>query len=96
MATDVRSTLFDHRTMTLPLSRTQRLEMEQAIEAAIALLDRADGDPDLEEEPDAFGELCNYHPVRPQYAVDQTRGPTNRAAIRASGAVQRPFRASDA
>jgi hypothetical protein len=79
MAKTFPSTVFKARTMTLPLSREQRLEMEQAIEDAIALLDAADGDDDLElddsdMEPDDFPEETHTEEVL-VYGMDQTKPP---------------------
>lgn len=81
MAVHIPSTLFEAPTMSLPLSRSQRLEMEFAIEVAIALLDRADGDPDLEDDElgdddtDIRGEDPRFSEEALAYGIDQSKGP---------------------
>ena len=80
MAVHFPSTLFEARTMSLPLSRSQRLEMEHAIEAAIAVLDHLDGDSDLEDDelnddPLDQGEHEQFNEVALVYGLDQSTGP---------------------
>lgn len=96
MAAHFPSTLFETQTMTLPLSRSQRLEMEHAIEVAIALLDHADGDCDLEDDElhddhvDIFGEALDYREDALSYGVDQTT-PIRFGFAEALGSVFRPI-----
>lgn len=74
--------------MPRPASRT---EIEDAIEELISLLDRMDGDVDLEPEIDGgFEELgeassndgAEILPVRPIWGEDQTAEPVNYQAAR--------------
>lgn len=74
-----------------PLRRQRlRTEIEDEIELhlarvslLVARLDRMDGDCDLEEDDplednnDDEGWAGEISPLRPRYAVDQSRGPTN-------------------
>lgn len=75
-------TLFELDTIQLPLSPGKRLEMEQAIEVAITLLDQDDGDFDLEDDElgddplDALGEDPRFAETALVYGIDQSRGPS--------------------
>ncbi len=74
----------------LTITRARRREIEAEIERLIALLDTADGDPDLEDDDPAGdpldrGEAEDWRPdgfvlPRPIYAVDQSAGPINEPA----------------
>jgi len=81
MAVYFPSTTFDLDAIALPMSKADRLKMEHFIEAAIALLDLADGDVDLEDDElnddpiDAFGEALGYSEAGLCYGVDQSLGP---------------------
>lgn len=81
MAVHFPTTLFELDTIRLPLSQAKRLEMEQAIEDAIALLDQEDGDCDLEDDElgddslDALGEDPRFAETALVYGIDQSRGP---------------------
>ena len=92
MAVYFPTTLFEARTMTLPLSRSERLIMEHAIEVAIALLDRADGDCDLEDDElhddalDSLGEAVDHEEEIPTYGLDQSM-PLGFRALSASGSA---------
>lgn len=82
MAAYFPTTLFAPGAIRLPLSRSLRLEMEQAIESAIAFLDQLDGDPDLEDDElddDGLGdgEALNYCEDALVYGLDQSKGPVN-------------------
>ncbi len=63
-----------------------RFAIEEQIEALIALLDEDDGDPELEDDDPAggnvederqMGEGQEYYRLVPEYAADQTLGPLN-------------------
>lgn len=71
-----------------PMSREQRLQIEQEVEHLIALLDAVDGDCDLEDDDpsgdplDMGGEASSDDgrgllPTRPIWALDQSGGPSN-------------------
>lgn len=82
------------------LSSSDRAAIEQTVEQLIALLDTADGDPDLEDDDPAGDPLdergeapsdngTDLLPVLPRYGDDQTAGPVNeRDGLRALRAVQ--------
>lgn len=84
-----------------PMSREQRLEIEREVEHLIALLDAADGDCDLEDDDpsgdplDIGGEASSDDgrgllPTRPIWALNQLGGPSNyRAASREQAAKER-------
>ena len=85
MATYFPTILFAPDAIRLPLSRSARREMEQAIEAAIAFLDQMDGDPDLEDDelnddPLDRGEYVDFNEEVLVYGFDQSTGPINCAA----------------
>lgn len=82
MAINIPSTAFAPCTITLALSSDDRAVIERQIEALIDLLDRFDGDPDLEDDElndDALdlGEETRQLPDLPVYAIDQRQGPLN-------------------
>lgn len=74
------------RTVQLGYAPTDRRAIEEQIEMLIELLDQVDGDPD--EEPDHedydacdLGEPLGHFSMLPRYGIDQSRGPTNSAAV---------------
>lgn len=81
-------------TRILPSHRRKLIEAEielclRRVERLIARLDRADGDPDLEDDDPAGGAIDDQGegdellPLLPVYVLDQTSGPINeRAALR--------------
>ncbi|TIW71235.1 MAG: hypothetical protein E5V56_00835, partial [Mesorhizobium sp.] len=46
----------------LPLTAARRLRIERTVEALLAILDDADGDPDMEPNGDREGESSDYEP----------------------------------
>lgn len=70
------------RTITLGLAPIDRKAIERQIEALIDLLDRIDGDPDMEPDHEDFddtdmGEPQNWMKTLPIYGIDQSEGPLN-------------------
>ncbi|ALR19027.1 hypothetical protein ATN00_00545 [Sphingobium baderi] len=68
------------------LSRYDRERLEGFVAIAIDLMDLMDGDPDLEDDDPAGGNVEDerqmaegedYYRLPPRYGIDQTKGPIN-------------------
>lgn len=66
-----------------------RTAIEAQIEALIGLLDEVDGDPDVEDDDPAGGNVEDdrqqgegqaYYRLPPEYRIDQSSGPVNEVA----------------
>lgn len=70
------------RTITLGLLPMDRKAIEQQIDHLIDMLDRIDGDADLEPDHEDYdvcdlGERITYYKTLPEYGIDQSKRPKN-------------------